>query len=173
MLVRIYALYQGPIDTAYSFSKAVEYSSYLIMCHHTIVVPVRPRDNLWSFLHPLTYQVWAGILLSVPIFILAMGLANRVFYKDIDWATVSNFVLRVTMGDEGPIESYKLIMNYQKLMAVVWMWAVFIFTQSYAGNLTSMLTRPIPLGTFPTKILYSSVFSRRYVCCSSENMLFL
>ena len=28
-------------------------------------------------------------------------------------------------------------------MAIVWMWALFILTQSYAGNLTAMLTRPV------------------------------
>ena len=86
---------KGPIDTAYSFSKAVEYSSFLIMCHHTIVVPAKPRDNFWSFLHPLTYQVWIGILISVPLFSLAMALTNRIFYKHMDWENVIAFVLRV------------------------------------------------------------------------------
>ena len=136
-------LSKGPIDTAYSFSKAVEYSSFLIMCHHTIVVPAKPRDNFWSFLHPLTYQVWIGILISTPLFSLAMALTNRIFYKHMDWENVIAFVLRVAMVDVGPVESYKIEMKYQKLMALVWIWALFVLTQSYAGNLTSMLTRPI------------------------------
>ena len=72
-----------------------------------------------------------------------MGLANKVFYKHMDWETVVNFVIRLAMTEAGSIESYKLKMNYQKLMALVWMLAVLVLTQSYAGNLTSMLTRPI------------------------------
>ena len=136
-------LSKGPIDTAYSFSKAVEYSSFLIMCHHTIVVPVKPRDNFWSFLHPLTTQVWIGILISAPLFSLAMALTNRIFYKHMDWENVIAFVLRVAMVDVEPVESYKIKMKYQKLMALVWIWALFVLTQSYAGNLTSMLTRLI------------------------------
>ena len=64
------------------------------MCHHTIVVPAKPRDNFWSFLHPLTYQVWIGILISAPLFSLAMALTNRIFYKHMDWENVVAFVLR-------------------------------------------------------------------------------
>ena len=113
------------------------------MSHYTIVVPVKPKDNIWSFLHPLAYQVWIGILISIPMFILSMGLANYFFYKYIDWGIVVDFVLRVAMVDERPIQSFILKMKYQKIMAIVWMWALFILSQAYAGNLTAMLTRPI------------------------------
>ena len=133
----------GPIDAAYSFSKAVEYSSSFYMCHHTVVVPVKPRENLWSFFNPLTYQVWIGILTSVPLLILAMGLTNYIFYKHADWENVINFVLRVAMVDGRSIKSCRLNMKYQKLIAIVWMLAIFVIAQAYAGNLTSILTRPI------------------------------
>ena len=33
-------------------------------------------------------------------------------------------------------------MKYQKLMALVWIWALFVLTQSYAGNLTAILMKP-------------------------------
>ena len=72
-----------------------------------------------------------------------MGFANRFFYKYVDWMNVVNFVLRVAMVDERPIEGYQFKMKYQKLMALVWMWALLILSQSYAGNLTAMLTRPL------------------------------
>ena len=113
------------------------------MCHHTIVVPVKPRENLWSFLNPLTYQVWIGILISMPLLILAMGLANYIFYQHMDWQNVINFVLRVALVDGRSIKSCRLNMKYQKLMAIAWMLALFVITQAYAGNLTSILTRPI------------------------------
>ena len=73
---------------------------------------------------------------------LSMGLANYIFYKYMDLMNVVDFVLRVAMVDEMPIQTYKLKMKYQKLLALAWMWALLILSQSYVGNLRALLTKP-------------------------------
>ena len=113
------------------------------MTHYTIMVPVESRDNIWSFIHPFTSDVWILLLITIPILILTMILSN--YYVNIPWAKLVSFVLRFIMVQDGRYP-YKIInlkgSKSQKLLGMIWIVACFILIQSYDGNLTAMLTRP-------------------------------
>ena len=111
--------------------------------HYTIYVPVKPRNDMWSFLHPFSYKVWTWVLITIPIFILSLCVAN--YRAKVGWGTLIGFILRVAMVDDGrcPLKIFNVSRNHSiKLLAVVWIWACFILIQAFSGNLIAILTRP-------------------------------
>ena len=113
------------------------------MSHSTIVVPLRPIKDIWSFLHPFSYEVWICLVITIPCLILAMWLAN--LHAKFDFGTLLGFVIRVAMVDDGRY-MHKIFDSKGnmclKLLGILWVWACLILTESYKGNLTAMLTRP-------------------------------
>ena len=140
MEASLYSL--GPLDANYIYSKSVDFSSPLYMTHYTIVVPVESTYDLWSFLHPFTFNVWFLLFISIPTVILTMIISN--FHVNIAWETLASFVLRFIMVDgRYPFTIINLKgSKSQKFLAIIWIIACFILIQSYDGNLTAMLTRP-------------------------------
>ena len=100
--------------------------------------------EIWSFLHPFSYKVWVWLVITFPIFTLALLATN--YRRNLSWETLIGFVLRVAMVDDGkyPFKVFNNVKqnNSLKLLAILWMWACFILIQSYAGNLIAILTRP-------------------------------
>ena len=112
------------------------------MSHYTIVVPVTSSQDVWSFLHPFTIDVWIALLISIPLVILTLIICN--YYVKITWETLVSFVIRFIMVDGR--YPFKIINKYgsksQKVLGIIWISVCFILIQSYDGNLTAMLTRP-------------------------------
>ena len=112
------------------------------MEHYTIVVPLKAKRELWSFVYPFSYEVWIMVLPTIPIFIFAMGITA--YRADIPWGRIAGFVLRVAMVD-GRF-SFKVVNSkgntYQKALAVIWIWVFFILVHAYDGNLIAMITKP-------------------------------
>ena len=92
-------MYLGPLDPTYSYSKAVEFSSHLYMSHYTIVVPVKQVQELWSFLHPFSYEVWIWLLVTLPSLIIAFWASKQ--NAEIDLETLLGFVIRAAVVDDG------------------------------------------------------------------------
>ena len=132
-------VYLGPFNPTYTRSKSVDFSSTITMQPYNIVIPVKTDEDLWSFVNPMAFQVWICALGSIPIYILAMGLAEYLSYSTVDWPTLVGFVVRnafhenIRLPDKG---------TPRKLLMIVWIWSAFIVCASYAGNLTAMLTNP-------------------------------
>ena len=113
------------------------------MSHYTIVVPVRQIQELWSFLHPFSYEVWIWLLVTLPSLILALLATKQ--YAEIDLETLVGFVIRAAVVDDGKYmhKIFNLKGNMLlKLLGILWLWACLILTESYKGNLTAMLTMP-------------------------------
>ena len=68
------------------------------------------------------------------------------YRENLSFGALVEFVLRVVMVDDGRV-IYKIFKasrnNSLKLLGLIWMWACFVLIQSYSGNLTAILTRPI------------------------------
>ena len=109
---------------------------------YNIVIPLKTdKEDLWSFVNPMAYQVWICALVSIPIYILAMCLVECICNgsNTADWQSVVGFVVRnafhetIRLPDKG---------TSRKLLIIVCIWSTFIVCASYAGNLTAMLTNP-------------------------------
>ena len=98
---------------------------------------------MWSFLYPFSYEVWIWVLITIPIFLLTLCVAN--YRGELGWGTLIGFMLRVAMIDDGrcPLKIFDTSRNYSiKLLGVVWILTCFIIIYSYSGNLTATLVRP-------------------------------
>ena len=72
----------------------MDFSSAIYTDGFTIVVPLSFKAHVWSFLEPISSQVWILSIVSTPIFLLVMGLAEYTYYGDFNWDIVAGFVLR-------------------------------------------------------------------------------
>ena len=89
-----YSFFTGPFSQTESWSRAVDFSSAIYTDGYTIVVPLRFEAQVWSFLEPLSSGVWVLSILSIPTFLLAMGLAEYAYCGNFHWGIVAGFVLR-------------------------------------------------------------------------------
>ena len=95
---------------------------------------------MWFFKDPLSFYVWLCSILCVPVYLLAMGLADYLFNGYADWGAVTGFVIRNALSEQNYTPRDKRV--YQKILIFIWASSMMVLVQSYAGNLTAMLTRP-------------------------------
>ena len=93
-------LFLGPFTQTPSRMQGVDFSSQLFSSKFGIVVPVKIIHEVWSFLHPFSLHVWIVLLLCIPTLILAMVLADYIYFASFaTWQTSAGFVLRVACFD--------------------------------------------------------------------------
>ena len=73
--------------------------------------------------------------MSVPIFLLVMGLADFLIFHRVEWDTLTSFVVRNAVYEGCPKTPDERM--YHKVFVFFWLWAVFILIQAYAGNITT------------------------------------
>lgn len=120
---------------------AVDFTLIPLELYSTIVVPLRLESDTWSMTDPFSYEVWCMVILCVPLYVIIMGLADVVFCGSADWEALIGFILRTSLS-ENDSDLPENRWAYQKIFLIFWISPVFILVQSYAGNLTAMLTRP-------------------------------
>ena len=108
----------------------------------SIVVPMKIYKSILSFADPLTFEVWMMFFFSIPIYMLAMLLAEYINPSaSKDWEGVVGFVLRNAMMEHK--DYIHVVAIHQKIFFSVWTVSTFILLQGYSGNLKAMITRPI------------------------------
>ena len=118
----------------------VDYTLQISNNYYSIVFPLKHGSEMWFFISPFSLNVWLSSVLCVPIYLLAMGLADCLFDGQADWGAVTDFVLRNALSEQNYVPRDK--QAYQKLLIVIWSLGMLVLVQSYAGNLTAMLARP-------------------------------
>ena len=124
---------------------------------YTIVTPLNLENNndIWAFVKPFDYWVWINLLISVPYFILILGIADYVakgmmIYKSltgtflkkyiislkgfkgpIDWETLIGFTIRNVLSENEADPPSKKV--YQKILVYAWVWSCFVLVCCYAG----------------------------------------
>ena len=103
------------------------------------VIPLKQDNKMWFFIDPFSYSVWLGFILCVPIYILAMILADFLFLKDVDIGVLCGFVIRNALSEQNSIPNHSQL--YKRLLITVWIFCMMVLVLSYAGTLTAMLAR--------------------------------
>ena len=130
------SLVSGPLTMSPQETNSVAFSSALFNAVVKFIIPIRSTTDIWSFLHPLSPEVWICLLISIPVFIFIFGLLDRLSNGCLDWTTVAGFALRNILVEamDTPASLRAAVLG--------WIFAAFIVTTVYAGNLVAMITRP-------------------------------
>ena len=131
----------GPFAKTYVDSVNVDFTLQVAENHYSVVFPLKHDSKMWFFIDPFSFKVWLGFILCIPIYILAMGLADYLFTGYADLGGITDFVVRNALSEQ----NYALPNDkqaYKKLLIIIWVWSMLVLVQSYAGNLTAMLARP-------------------------------
>ena len=105
-----------------------------------MVIPLRIQTDWLAILKPFQYEVWMLLVISIPIYILAMTLADYIYSGNVNWKSLIGFVGRITLhSDVINVDNRRL---YQKLFIIIWMYAFLILGYAYAGTLTAILAIP-------------------------------
>ena len=118
----------------------MDFSSIIATGYRSVIIPVQTENNMWSFLEPLEFEIWILCIISIPIFIIVMAMADFVASGHIDWDNSVGFVIRTVFMEHMETMPYRKF--YQKILFFVWTWSCFVIVMSFAGNLTAMITRP-------------------------------
>ena len=72
----------------------------------------------------------------------AMALTDFLYYGFADWGLLCGFILRNALSEQNSKmpDNSKI---FQKILILTWLWSVLVLVQSYSGNLTAMLAKPI------------------------------
>ena len=91
----------------------------------SIVVPMKIYKSLLSIADPLTFDVWMMFFFSIPIYMLAMLLADYINPSaSKDWEEVVGFVLRNAMMEHKDYMNVAAL--HQKIFFSVWTVSTFI-----------------------------------------------
>ena len=131
----------GPFAQTPDLADAVDFTAQVADSYYSVVVPLKHDSKMWFIFDPLDYEVWLGLLISVPIYLLAMALADYLYSGYVDLDDLTGFILRNVLSEQHSRLS-KNTKVYKKLLIMTWIWSMLILVQSYAGNLTAMLAKP-------------------------------
>ena len=137
-----FILLPGPFLQDPSCSRFADFTATIYMDYHSIIVPLKFSSQPLSFLYPLNPLVWTATAVSIPVFILAMGLLDMYYCRGfrIDWSSIVEFALRTAMNaKDAPLQH---LSPHKMVLMFSWIFVFFIITQSYAGTLTAMITKP-------------------------------
>ena len=96
---------------------------------------------MWYVAHPFTFHVWLLVIISIPVYMVSMGLADYVYYRYTDWDKICAFVIRNAFSEQNSrIPQHTQV--YQTILISIWLWSVLVLVHSYAGNLIAMLAQP-------------------------------
>ena len=129
----------GPFDIMYPNSESVDFTSTITTGYMSVIVPITTKNDIWSFVNPLEFEVWIFWMISIPIFIISMGVADYIATRYIDWDTLVGFVLRNVFTEHTTMPDKEY---YRKIFIIVWTWSSFVLVMAFSGNLTAMITRP-------------------------------
>ena len=125
---------------SYTVSHSVAFSSSVQQAMVKFIIPMRSTNDVWSFLQPLSMEVWICLLTSVPVFILLCGLLDFLSSGLANWTAVAGFAVRnILVENRGMIPATRA---HQKAAFLGWIWFAFIITTLYAGNLLAIITTP-------------------------------
>ena len=160
MFDKNFMLTLGPFFGTWNQSQYVDFSTLVTSAAYTIVTPLNLENNndIWAFVKPFDYWVWINFLISVPCFILILGIADYVakgriisqsmslfqsifhsqyliplkgFKGPIDWASLIGFTIRNVLSENEADPPSKKV--YQKVLVYAWVWSYFVLVCSYAG----------------------------------------
>ena len=131
----------GPFAQTPDLADAVDFTAQVADSYFSVVVPLKHDSKMWFIIDPLDYEVWLGLMISVPIYLLAMALADYLYSGYVDLDDLTGFILRNALSEQHSTLS-KNTKVYKKLLIMIWIWSMLILVQSYAGNLTAMLAKP-------------------------------
>ena len=119
----------------------MDFSRGFVHGFNAVVIPLKTSSNMWYFTDPFTNMVWILVVISIPIYIVAMALAYSLFSVSADWHTLSGFVIRNALSEQNyriPHQAHA----YQKILIITWLGCTLVLLQAYAGSLTAMLSKP-------------------------------
>ena len=109
--------------------------------YYAVVIPLKSKSNMWYFIDPFHSYVWILFFLSIPVYLIAMGLSDYVYMGVTNWDIMCGFVIRNALSEQNSILPDQS-MAYQKIFIAIWTSTTFVLVQSYAGSLTAMLANP-------------------------------
>ena len=118
----------------------MDFSSPIGKSSFVILVPLRHQDNWFSFLDPLSLEVWICFLICIPVYIWVIISMNYLFSGSSNWEPVASSVIRAALSERNKRLPPKH--HYQKLLAIVWPFMMLVLTTSYKGTLLAMITKP-------------------------------
>ena len=104
-----------------------------------MIIPLRIKDNLFSFIYPLSFVVWICFLLCIPAFIVAIVLTNYVYSGTFQWEAAASSVIRSALSERRGKKKTSPKLFHQILLVLVWSWMMVILISSYKGNLLAMI----------------------------------
>ena len=107
---------------------------------NAVIVPLETGLNMWYFTNPFTNTVWFLIITSLPLYMLAMGLAYYFYNGSADWDTLSGFVIRNALSEQASTISDQS-KAYHKILILTWLGFTLVLVYAYAGSLTAMLSK--------------------------------
>ena len=131
----------GPFSKTSDRVNAVDFTVQVADGYYSVVLPLKHESKMWFFIDPFSYSVWLGFLLSIPIYVLAMGLADYLFCGHVDLDDLTGFIMRNALSEQN-FAPPNNTQTYKKILIITWIWSMLVLVQSYAGNLTAMLARP-------------------------------
>jgi hypothetical protein len=70
----------GPFGVNYEPGQAIDFTFTIGTDYWTTIVPIQLTNDPWPIIRPFQPEVWLGILVTLPIFLAAIGITSFFFF---------------------------------------------------------------------------------------------
>ena len=123
----------GPFAVTLRRSKVIDYSDSVFLDDLTALVPFKMSKDNSILIRPFQWEVWFGLMILIPIYIIASGIAEHALSQDIKWWNLIDFTWRSLCKGSGVLLTISQQYYHKRILAIFWMYSSLILFTAYSG----------------------------------------
>ena len=121
----------GPFALTPERQSVVDYSQDVYVDNDIFIVGLRIDKDPWALMRPFEWEVWLGILITIPIFWSFTGIANFLYSGDAKWSSTAFFTFALMLSQMSNVSMQTKW--YKRIYLIVWVWFCLVLTKCYSG----------------------------------------
>ena len=122
----------GPFAVTYLRYQVVDFSSYYYMDASPFMTSFATTVDIYALIRPFNYDIWLILLFLPPLYIIVMGLSDKIFDGMGHWSFQLEFVYMNLLKQ---VDKVPILRKYNRILAQTWIFGAFIMTTLYLGKL--------------------------------------
>ena len=95
----------GPFALTPERQSVVDYSQDVYVDNDIFIVGLRIEKDPWALMRPFEWEVWLGILITIPIFWCFTGIANLLYSGDAKWSSTVFYTFALMLSQMSGLAS--------------------------------------------------------------------
>ena len=112
--------------------EVIDFSYSFYVDSSLFILGLNMETDIWKIIRPLHWHVWAALMITIPLYWLAMCLADVFFEGEARWYRLGLFTLLPLITQS--LTTIPNTKQYKRTFTAFWLVGALVLTNAYAGE---------------------------------------